>query len=248
MFRRSSPARRLRTGPALLLGEDPGERLLAAVRRFDPRAEPGDGFVELSFCLLTGPIEVTGEMAAAARLTRHLPVAYLPEHPGRPDPANTSLLLGGLAHLLGGVRHPPGPAAPDGMWLDPVTSVFTAELPAPDKLLELVSPYLPDAEVREIPLAAYGIGGADVLSDAISIEVGGLMSYDATTPPPTLRDPRARYECAIFVGSDALPVGPGALHRAGEVALAVAAGTGGVPLDVNGFLIDRPEDVHLDVL
>src|SRR5918999_6294347 len=88
MFRRSSLNRRLRTGPALLFAEDPGERLLDAVRRFDPRAEPGDGFVELSFCLLTGPIEVTPEMAAAARLPRHLPIAFLPEHLSRLDAIN----------------------------------------------------------------------------------------------------------------------------------------------------------------
>jgi hypothetical protein len=239
MFRRSSLNRRLRTGPALLFAEDPGERLLDAVRRFDPRAEPGDGFVELSFCLLTGPIEVTPEMAAAARLPRHLPIAFLPEHLSRLDAINTSFLVGGLAHALGGVRHPTGPAGPADMWLDPVTSVFTADLPPPDELRKLVSPYLPGAEVTEIPLAEYGIGGPD----AISIEVGWLMSYDATMPPPTLRDPWARYECAIFVE----PTAPEVLRRAGQVALAVAAGTGGVPLDINGFLIDRPEDVHLDV-
>jgi hypothetical protein len=246
MFRRSSLARRLRKGPALLLAADPGDRLLDAVRRFDPRAEPGDGFLELTFCLLTGPIEVTPELAAAARLPEDVPIAYLPEHMSPQHAPNTSLVVSGLAHTLGGVRHPPDPDVPGDVWVDPVASVFTVDLTPPDELHKLVAPYLPAAEVTEIPLAEYGIAGPDVVSGAISIECGGLMSYDATMPPPALRDPPARYEYAIFVEHDSLPVAPELLRRAGEVALAIAAGTAGRPLDINGFLISRPEDVHLD--
>lgn len=243
MFGKGSLAKRLRSGPTLLLAEDPGERLTEAVRRFDPRAEPGDGFVELTFCLLTGPIEVAPELADRARLPSGLPVAYLPEHVEPHDVVNASLLVSGLAHALDGTRHPAGAPTPDDMWIDPVASVFTTGLLPRDDMLKLVSPHLPAAEIAEIPLAEYGIGG----DDPISIECGGLMSYEPTMPPPTVRDPGAAFECAIFVTHDALRIDPALLHRAGEVALTIAAGTGGVPLDINGFLLERPEDVHLDL-
>jgi hypothetical protein len=246
MFRRASlasVAKRLGAGPALLLAKDPGERLMAAVRGFDPQAEPGDGFVELTFCLLTGPIDVTPELASKARLPSDLPIAYLPEHVQPHDVVNASLLVSGLARALGGTRHPAGGPAPDDMWIDPVASVFTTYLLPREEMLKLVSPHLPDAEATEIPLAEYGIGG----DGPITIEYGGLMSYEPTMPPPALRDPGATFECAIFVTHDTLPIDPELLRRAGEVALAIAAGTGGVPLDINGFLIERPEDVHLDL-
>jgi hypothetical protein len=231
LFRRSL-ARRMRRGPTLLLPEDPGDRLLSAVRRFDPKAEPGDGFIELTFCLLTGPIEATPEDGA---------VAYLPEH-ASDNGVNANLLVDGLAHLLSGERRPPRPPAADDMWLDPVVSVFTADPLPPDELLEVAAPYVADAAVTELPLAEYGIEG----DGPISIEYGGITSYDVALPPPTLREPRARYECGIFVQHDALPLAPDLLHRAGELALAVAARTDGVTLDIYGFRIDRPEDVHVD--
>lgn len=250
LFRRSL-AKRLRTGTqwVLLLNADPGERVLDAVRRFDPRARPGDGFVELTFCQLTGPIEVTPELAAAARLPQDLPVAFLAEHFGPQNSFGAVRLIRGLAHLLDGVwlapggtvRHRAGRTGPAETWMAVgVASVCTADLIPPDDLVELVSPYLPDPKViHENSPAEYSIGGG-----AVTIGVRGLISDDPALPPWLRRDPRAQYECSLSV--TAMPTTPEPLHQAGEVALAIAAGTNGVPLDVYGFLIVRPEDVFLE--
>jgi hypothetical protein len=241
LFRRSL-AKQLREGPTLLLADDPGDRLLAAVRRFDPRAQRGDGFVELTFLLLNGPIELGPELAGKARLPLGRPFAYVAEHVPVRDTINVVRMINGLAHALDGTVHPAGPDRPDDMWIDPVVSVFSADPIPQEDLLKVVTPHLPGAEITQAAGILYGIEG----TGPMSIEHSTLMSYDPERLPPTLLEPRARYECSVLISQYSLPVAPELLRQAGQVALAVAEATGGVPLDVNGFRIGGPEDVHVD--
>ena len=233
-----SAARRLAAGPTLLLGVVPDEQVLDAVRRFDPAAWRRGGTIKVRGVDLDGPVELTAELAGRAALPAGWARAYVAVSTLPWSGARAESLVRGLEYALNGQSHAAGQAVPGGGWIDPVVSVFFEEWVPEERVRAAVAPFIGGLTVDHDPGGGYDLRGDGPISIACS-----AMSYEPELRPPRL-DGRQSMDCAVFV-EDEPPVASELLHRAGRIALTVADAVGGVALDVNGFEVRRPEDVHL---
>ena len=231
-------ARRLRAGPTLLVGDVSEERMLDAVRRFDPSARALEGKIRLRGVDLEGPIALSAELAEKASLPAGWPAAYIAVGFLPRSEPRALLLVKGLQHAVDGQSHAAGPAVPEEEWIDPVVSAFFGERLPEERVRDTVAPFVDGLTVERDPDGDYYLQGESPISLACTRVV-----YDPDLRPPRL-DGLQAMECALFV-EDKAPISAELLHLAGRIALALAEACGGTALDVHGFEVREPEDVHL---
>ncbi|MBO4273694.1 hypothetical protein [Microbispora triticiradicis] len=211
-------ARRLRKGPTLLLPYAPDSAtLLKTVRLHDPQAGPyGRGLKIGENVELRGPIELTPELAARAGLPAGWAAAFFARNidsDAGGDFARPRLLVRGLAERLGGREHPECQEPPEDL-----AEVTGGRLVAVGEVVGLLADDVPGLAVTTVTDA-----GTTLLTSAESpIEVF-VTEWDAD-------DVTYELSADVGYGTDV----PAAARRA---ALALAARTGGVARDHNGFLI-----------
>src|SRR5216684_4988801 len=145
LFDRS--ASKLSASTRLLLTADPGDALLDAARLYDPEVRRWPGrLIFRNGVLLFGPVAVTPKLEQQAGLPAGIAVAWYTRaalQPHREERSHAAKhddgdkLVRGLADRLGGTVQYAGP--PPNLAL--LTSVYSEQALAPDRVIEVLRPY-----------------------------------------------------------------------------------------------------------
>jgi hypothetical protein len=245
----------------LVVPADPGsEQLLAAVQLYDPGARR-DGSkisVDSGSVLLTAPTEIDPDTARRAQLPPGLSVVYfvdVPEWRGSPTQvsqareakrnatASALRLIGGLAARLGGIAVPAAPETTKPLHAD----VYTTRQVTADEVASLAAAQAPGLAPVPTPESADGVVTLRAGSAPFEVECwpagNALMTMD---PPAALGSTGGGLRLAriiIRAPQQADSADPGLARTVGEAGLAIAAGAGGVCVDLFGFRVVRPEDL-----
>jgi hypothetical protein len=152
-------AKRLAGGPAVLFAADPADAVAEALTGYDPAARVrGDRFVLGTGVLLTGPVEITPELARKAALPDGMTVGYYAEIApaakarGRSDDEKrqeAERLVRGLAARLGGTVHDARPP----MELKLGASVYSGQSLSAEEVIGVLQPFLEGKTIVVRPTA-----------------------------------------------------------------------------------------------
>jgi hypothetical protein len=247
-------ARRLTGGPTLLLATQAGDEVMEAVRAYDPALRvKGDRVVFGNGVRLHGPVVVTAELAAQARLPAGVASAYYADiietgtRGSRPDHAkwqDAERLIRGLAARLGGTVAEGRPP----MTLNLSSSVYSGEPRPADQVISVLQPYTDDRlfvdEDQDVPGAYFLVSEQEPAF--LTVYWPPRMSRSALEPPPlALGDLGGREPCRWELRSKfpADTAGRDIRLTVGKAALALAREVDGAVVDVYGFPVTRPEDL-----
>lgn len=250
LFDRSTS--RLAAGPTLLLSADPGPDLLDAARRYDPGLRQWNLLGRLVFAngvLLFGPVTLTPAIARAAGLPAGAGVAWyaraaLQRHYQRRSleakAEDGEKLVRGLAARLRGTTHPAR--------LQPKLSLAAAvysdrALPA-GQVIDALRPYAGDLKVHDEEQDRYSLSGKGAPWLAA---YWGPRWYLPTEAPAALGPvrPGKLHRWDLYSGVHAADASRELCLSVGGAALALAGQSGGVAVDMLGFLIGSADDLLL---
>jgi hypothetical protein len=241
---------KLSTRPSLLLTADPGDALLDAAQRYDPEAHPWHGrLVFANGVLLFGPIEVTPKLQQEATLPAGASVAYYTgvaaqrtserrAESAKQDDAEK--LLYGLAVRLGGTTHLVD--SPSKLAL--LASVYSEQAPSPDEVVEALRPYGGEPRVEDQKEDTYSISGKGTYFYTAYWSPRLFVNREEPAALGKLRSSKLHH-WDLNTGVAAKKAAPELCLKVGEAALALAATSGGVAIDMFGFRIAAPEDMLL---
>jgi hypothetical protein len=240
----------LADGMRLLLPADPGpDRMLDAVRQYNPAARPDGGrlYVDGGTIYLGQAFGIDAKLAGKAGLPADITVAYfmnwLPHRPqfagealtdkyqqlkrdvNRDHRAQGSYALGGLAARFGGLAMPQPKEAGEPLH----ANVYTPRRLGPDDLADLISRYAPRG-----PVEVEGRSAGSVSQLLMDEELKGSQ---------VMKKIPAQGVLTVHTGQPAEGADAGLARAVGETALALAEGTGGICLDVFGFRVRDPGDL-----
>ena len=247
-------ARRLATGPTLLLATETGDEVMDAIRAYDPALRvKGDRVVFGNGVRLHGPVTVTAEVAAQAGLPAGMASAYYADiietgtRGSRPDHAKSQdaeRLVRGLAARLGGAVHGERPPAA----LNLSSSVYSSEPRPAEEVISVLQPYTDDRlfvdEDQDVPGAYFLVSEQE--PRFLTVYWPPRLSRSALEPPPLAlgeladREP-CRWELRSKFPADT--AGRDIRLTVGKAALALARAVDGVAVDPYGFPVNRPEDL-----
>jgi hypothetical protein len=245
-----SRSKELSTRPSLLLTADPGDALLDAARRYDPEVHPWHGrLVFANGVLLFGPIEVTPKIQQEATLAAGATVAYYTgvaaqrtserrAESAKQDDAQK--LLHGLGVRLGGTTHlvdsPPKLAL--------LASVYSEQAPSPGDVVETLRPYGGEPRVEDPKEDTYSISGKGTYFYTAYWSPRLFVNREEPAALGKLRSGKLHH-WDLNTGVAARKAARELCLKVGEAALALAARSGGMAIDMFGFRIDAPEDMLL---
>ena len=231
-------ARRLRKMPAVVLPRPPEpQRLLSAIRLFDPEAAQVDGGIAFAAGVrLAGPEPVTPDLAAKSNLPQGHAFVASDSGPFQ------NWLARGLARRFGGYAHLPQPMVAD----DPteVVVVHTPRKVSPGELAARLSAYVPGLA----PEGQEADGSFFLTSRHAPInircdgpEVASLRWLLPLALGPMRREPGLHgYRFGITGQRD-----PRFVRLAASAALELAQGVDGVTTDLDRFRVFEPGDPGL---
>jgi hypothetical protein len=241
-------AERLATRTALLLTADPGEALLDAARRYDPQVRRWHGrLVFGNGVLLFGPIEVTPEIEQRAGLPSGMAVAWYTgaaaqrtserrSHEAKVD--DGELLVRGLADRLGGSTHP-AKLQPE---LALLASVYSEQAPAVERVIDVLRPFAGDLKAEDQKPDSYALSGKSVY---FYTAYWSPRLYIEREAPAALGAGRTRrqHHWDLHAGVRATHAAPELCRKVGAAALALASESGGIAVDMLGFIISGVDDL-----
>jgi hypothetical protein len=147
-------------------------------------------------------------------------------------------LVRGLADRLGGTVQYAGPP-PD---LALLTSVYSEQAPAPDKVIEVLRPYGGNFKVEDEEEDSYSLTGKGTY---FFVAYWSPRLYRERDAPPAVGAMRSRplHHWDLHTGTSPKHVARELVQRVGEATLALARESGGVALDMLGFPISSPDDL-----
>jgi hypothetical protein len=241
-------ADRLATQTTLLLAADPGDALLDAARLYDPKARPWHGRIVFSNgVLLFGPVEVTPKLAQQAGLPAGVAVAWYTaaavqrtsqrrSHDAKVD--DGELLVRGLAERLGGTTRPAA--------LQPrlalLASVYSEQAPAVEQVIDALQPYAGELKVEDPKDDSYALSGEKIY---FYTAYWSPRRYIEREAPAALGSARSRphHHWDLHTGVRASDAPVDLCRKVGAAAFALAGQSGGIALDMLGFIMDSPDDL-----
>ncbi len=245
----------------LIVPADPGpEQLLAAVQLYDPGARRDGDRVSVASgsVLLTAPTEIDAETARRAQLPPGLSVVYFVDVPEwRGSPAQVTMareakrqatgsalrLIGGLAARLGGIAVPAADETTKPLRAD----VYTTRQVTADDVAGLLSQQAPG--LVPAPSSATADGVVTLHGDGAPFEVecwpahNALMTMDPPAALGTMAGGLKLSRIIVRTAQQADSAEPSVARAVGAAGLAIAAGTGGVCVDIFGFRVVSPDDL-----
>jgi hypothetical protein len=246
LFDRS--AGRLATRTALLLTADPGDALLDAAQLYDPKVRRWHGRLVFSNgVLLFGPIEVTPKIAQQAGLPAGAAVAWYTGAAAQRTSQRRSqeakvddgeLLVRGLAERLGGTTHPAG-LQPE---LALLASVYSEQAPAVEQVIDALQPYAGELKVEDPKDDSYALSGEKIY---FYTAYWSPRLYIEREAPAALGSARSRrqHHWDLHSGVRASDAPVDLCRKVGAAAFALAGQSGGIALDMLGFIMDSPDDL-----
>lgn len=239
---------RLSDCTALLLRADPGETLMDAARLYDPGVRRWhDRLIFDNGVLLFGPVTVTPKLQQQARLPDGTAVVWYTSAAGqgqkRPHEAKLNdgdKLVRGLAARLGGTIRYGLPRQETDLAL--FASVYSEQGLSREQVAELLRPYNGDLRAEDVKTDTYSLTGDDIY---FYVAYWSPRLYREDDAPPALGAMRSRplNHWDLNTGVSAQHAARELCLKVGEAALALAARSGGVALDVLGFPITSPSDL-----
>jgi hypothetical protein len=241
-------ADRLSDRTALLFAADPGEALLDAARLYDPQVRRWAGRLVFSNgVLLFGPIVVTPKIEQRAGLPAGTAVAWYTgaaaqsnrerrTHEAKVDDGD-HLVTGLAGRLRGTVRY----SSPQTT-LALIASVYSErDLPS-DRVAEVLRPFAGPLRIDEEAAETYTLDGSDT---PFLVFYRSPRLYREEDGPPAVGAMRSRPLChwdlhAAYSPEDA---GREVCLKVGSAALALASESGGIAVDVLGFIINSADDL-----
>jgi hypothetical protein len=245
-----SRSKELSTRPSLLLTADPGDALLDAARRYDPEVHPWHGrLVFANGVLLFGPIEVTPKIQQEATLPAGATVAYYTgvaaqrtserrAESAKQDDAQK--LLHGLGVRLGGTTHLVD--SPSKLAL--LASVYSEQAPSAGDVVETLRPFGGEPRVEDPKEDTYSISGKGTYFYTAYWSPRLFVNREEPAALGKLRSGKLHH-WDLNTGVAARKAARELCLKVGEAALALAARSGGMAIDMFGFRIDAPEDMLL---
>jgi hypothetical protein len=241
---------KLAAGPTLVLPSDPGPALFDVARRYDPGVRYSHLLRRLIFSngvLLLGPVKVTPGVAQQAGLPAGTAVAWyalaaLQGHRERrvhdAKAFDGELLVRGLAARLGGTTHP----AQLQPKLALLASVYSEQGLDTEQVIEALRPYGGDFTVEDKKADSYSLSGKKI---HFYIAYSSPRRYRESDAPAALGPMRSRplHHWDLHGGVPASDAPRELCLNVGEAALALAAESGGLALDMFGFPISSPDDL-----
>jgi hypothetical protein len=254
----------LRSKMRLLLPEDPGrERMVELVRLFDPDARPaGAGRISVDGqrrIYLPQPTAVDPGAAAEAHAPPGFPIAYFVQLRGRSAPLDMSgaqregrdmhqtavLLVNGLAIRLGGLAWPRPRVASEPLH----AAIYVHRPVAATEVSSVVKQYASDLdECQDVTLGSMGVSTWRTADGRLQMEFWPRTSPKAWWYPPESvgewRFDSSQLDVTVLrLAEPAGQADPAAARTVGQIALAVAAATGGVCVDPLKFRVLKPDDL-----
>jgi hypothetical protein len=246
LFDRS--AERLADRTALLLTADPGEALLDAARLYDPQVRQWAG--RLVFCngvLLFGPIAVTPKIEQRAGLPAGTAVAWYTGAAEQTTSQKRSqnakvddgeLLVRGLAERLGGTTRPPT--------LQPhlalLASVYSERAPAVEQVIDVLQPYAGALTAEDVQEDSYSLSGTKISFYTAYWSPRLYMEREAPAALGAARS-RGQHHWDLHAGVRASHAAPELCRTVGAAGLALASESGGIALEMMGFIINSADDL-----
>lgn len=249
LFDRSKD-KELSTRPSLLFSADPAEALVEAARRYDPEVHPWHGRLVFSNgVLLFGPIEVTPKIQQEAALPAGATVAYYTgvaaqrtserrAESAKQDDAEK--LLHGLSVRLDGKTHLVD--SPSNLAL--LASVYSEQAPAPDQVVGALRPFGGEPRVEDQKEDTYSISGKGTYFYTAYWSPRLFVNREEPAALGKLRSGKLHH-WDLNTGVAAKKAARELCLKVGEAALALAATSDGMAIDMFGFRIDAPEDMLL---
>lgn len=246
LFNRS--AARLADRTALLFAADPGPALLDAARLYDPEMRRWhDRLIFSNGVLLFGPIEVTPKIEQRAGLPGGMAVAWYADAAGQSTSQKRTheakvddgeRLVRGLADRLGGVTRP-ATLQPD---LALLASVYSEEAPDVEQVIGVLQPYAGELKAEDQTDDSYALSGKNIY---FYTAYWAPRLYIEREAPAALGSARSRpqHHWDLHAGVRASHAAPGLCSKVGAAALALASQTGGIALDMLGFLLSSADDL-----
>jgi hypothetical protein len=241
-------ASKLSASTTLLLTADPGDALLDAARLYDPEVRRWPGrLIFRNGVLLFGPVVVTPKLEQQAGLPAGMAVAWYTRaalQPHREERSHEAKhddgdkLVRGLADRLGGIVQYAGPP-PD---LALLTSVYSEQALAPDRVIEVLRPYGGNFRVEDELEYSYSLSGKGTY---FFVAYWSPRLYQEKDAPPAVGAMRSRplHHWDLHTGTSPKHVARELVQRVGEATLALARDSGGVALDMLGFPISSADDL-----
>lgn len=233
---------------ALLLRADPGEKLMDAVRLYDPEVRRWHGrLIFRNGVLLFGPVTVTPKLQQQARLPSGTAVAWYAGAAGqghkRSHEAKLNdgdMLVRGLAGRVGGtVRYGLARQETD---LALFASVYSEQDLPPGQVAQVLRSYNGELRAEDVKNDTYSLTGDEIY---FYVAYWSPRLYREDDAPPALGAMRSRplNHWDLNTGVSAQHAARELCQKVGEAALALATQSGGVALDVLGFPISSPADL-----
>ncbi len=241
-------ARKLSGRTTLLMTSDPGEALVDAARMYDPFVRRWHGrLVFRNDVLLFGPVTVTPELEQQLGLPAGMAVAYytvpaIPDHRRQRSrdakQRDGDRLVRGLADRLGGtVRY-----AGEPLDLALLTSVYSEQALAADRVIEVLSPYGGDFRIEDQTEDSYSLSGRKIYFFGAYWSPRLYRRWDAPAALGAMRSgPLHHWD--LHAGAGRKDVARELVQRLGEATLALARRCGGVAVDEFGFPVSSPDDL-----
>ncbi len=247
-------AKRLASGPTLVLATDPAAEIADALLAYDPGLRVrSDRFDFGNGVRLHGPVELTGDLAAKAGLPPGMTMAYYADivetgaRGSRPDDAkrqDAERLVRGLAARLGGTVHGERPPAD----IELSASVYSGRPVPAEEVIRVLQPFTDDQlfvdDYPDVPGSYFLVSEEE--PRFLTVYWPPRLSRSRLKPAPlalgALRDQEpCRWELRskFSIGSASREIS----LTVGEAALALARKTDGVVIDTYGFPVSRPADL-----
>jgi hypothetical protein len=232
-------AKHLATGPTLVLPAARVDDVADLLRRYDPGLRVhSDRFSFDNGVMLYGP--VPAEAGMVAYYARDWALPKREERPADAKLADGERLIRGLAIRLNGATHAQRPWAR----LDFDLSVYAEQPISPDQVRTVLQPYAGEEDGRQLAVDEHPNVEQSyfLISEREPVFLTafwpGYLSRSRTAPPPLALGPlRTREPCRWQLGTaqDVTTAKPEFCRLITEAALALAAATGGVVVDMYGF-------------
>jgi hypothetical protein len=247
-------AKRLASGPTLVLATDPADEVAGALLAYDPGLRVrSDRFDFGNGVRLHGPVELTPDLAAQAGLPPGLTAAYYADivetgtRGTRPDDAkrqDAERLVRGLAARLGGAVHGARPP----MDLNLSASVYSTQPVPAEQVIRVLQPFTDDDlfvdDYPEVPGSYFLVSEQE--PRFLTVYWPPRLAKSRLQPAPlALGALREQDPCRWELRSK-FPVGSAGREislTVGEAALALAREVNGLVIDAFGFPVAQPEDL-----